>query len=57
MGGAAAPPQPPLLFRLFAEIELHPYSNHFFEHHGGAAAPTPPLLFSDFLQGLKCPPI
>ena len=40
MGGAATPP---LLFRLFAEIELHPCSNHHFcEHHGGGTS----LLFS-----------
>ena len=44
MGGSAPPPPPtPLLFRLFAEIELHPYSNHhFFEHRGGGGGSAPP---------------
>ena len=57
-GGAAAPPPPnPLLFRLFAEIQLHPYLNHNLFNHlwGGCCFPPPPVLFR-FLAEISMQP-
>ena len=66
--GAAAPPTPPLIFRMFAEITAkganhhffdhhHPLLNHhFFEHHGGGLPPPPtPLLICRMLTELSAP--